>query len=130
MTQPKMLTVKEAAVHLKVKPVTVRRAIHDGRIKAVGVGAGTTYRVLAEELFKKVQSRQPLLDANDVAELLSLHPSTVKRYTRDGKIGTAPIGSWRILRYRVEDVDAFVTELACNSAVEAVRTADETEEVG
>jgi len=46
-----LLTVKEAAVRLRLHPLTVRRMIADGRLPAVQLGGrGTSIRVDSDEL--------------------------------------------------------------------------------
>lgn len=46
---------------------------------------------------------EPLLDANDVAELLRVPPSTVRQYARDGRLPSRPIGRHvRFVRAEVE----------------------------
>ncbi len=106
----RLLTVKEAAVWLKVKPPTVRAAIESGRIKAVALGA-REYRVVEDELFKTFETKKPLRTRAEVCEALSIHPETLKRYTREGRIGSVEVTSWRSLRYREEDVNAFIESL-------------------
>ena len=48
-----------------------------------------------------------LLTATQVAERLSVHPESVRRWTREGKLFAVPLPSGR-KRYRVEDVEALL----------------------
>lgn len=48
-----------------------------------------------------------LLTAQQVAERLSVHPESVRRWTREGRLVAIALPSGR-KRYRVEDVDAMV----------------------
>ena len=48
-----------------------------------------------------------LLTAQEVAERLSVHPESVRRWTREGKLAAVPLPSGR-KRYRAEDVEALL----------------------
>ena len=48
-----------------------------------------------------------LLTATQVAERLSVHVESVRRWTREGKLAAVPLPSGR-KRYRAEDVEALV----------------------
>jgi excisionase family DNA binding protein len=107
----RLLTVKEAAVFLKVKPATVRAAIDAGKFKAVQLGS-REFRVVEGELHEAFGTAHPLRTAAEVCEALSIHPETLKKYTREGRIGSVEVTSWRSTRYREEDVNEFVEGLA------------------
>lgn len=49
-----------------------------------------------------------LLTAQQVAERLSVHVESVRRWTREGKLAAVPLPSGR-KRYRVEDVDRLLS---------------------
>jgi excisionase family DNA binding protein len=55
-----LLTVKEAAVRLRLHPMTVRRMIRDGRIPAVQLGGrGASIRVDSDELERLLTPKEP-----------------------------------------------------------------------
>jgi excisionase family DNA binding protein len=49
-----------------------------------------------------------LLTAQEVAKRLSVHPESVRRWTREGKLASVPLPSGR-KRYRLEDVEALLS---------------------
>lgn len=57
--------------------------------------------------FVVVMPNTELLTAQEVAERLSVHPESVRRWTRQGDLAAIRLPSGRY-RYRVEDVDAMV----------------------
>jgi excisionase family DNA binding protein len=58
-----LLTIQEAARMLKVHPVTVRRFIANGRLKAVRVGRGVrVYKDAVDELAEPLQPHATKLD--------------------------------------------------------------------
>lgn len=103
----RLWTVTDVAAFLGVKIVTVLRAIRSGALLVADIGGARAYRVLPEDLFELVGTTKPLLTAAEVGELLQLHPETIRRMTRAGKIKTVDFGSWRLVRYRVEDIEAL-----------------------
>lgn len=48
--RPKLTDTKEAADRLDVKPETVRRAIHNGELRALRLGENGRYRILERDL--------------------------------------------------------------------------------
>jgi excisionase family DNA binding protein len=54
-----------------------------------------------------------LLRINEVAELLCVHPTTLRRWDKEGRLKSVRIGSRRGLgdrRYRLEDVQKFIAK--------------------
>lgn len=49
-TSRKVVTLPEAAVMLGMSPLTIRRAIKSGKIKAMQISPKGRYRILIEEL--------------------------------------------------------------------------------
>ncbi len=60
--------------------------------------------------------RMSLWTRKDVAEFLNVSTETVKRYQRDGKLA-AVIQGHRTIRYRPEDVMAFIDNRLMQSTV-------------
>jgi excisionase family DNA binding protein len=52
-----------------------------------------------------------LLTTSDAAEYLQIHPKTLKRWVRAGRIPASTPGG-RFYRFRLEDLDAFVDSSA------------------
>ncbi|MEM6820318.1 MAG: helix-turn-helix domain-containing protein [Verrucomicrobiota bacterium] len=58
-------------------------------------------------VYHNIVSEYPLMTRKEVAALLNVHPGSVKRYQLNGSLPAIHINS-RVLRYRREDVDAFL----------------------
>ena len=54
-------------------------------------------------------SEYPLMNRREVAAILGVHPGSVKRYQLQGQLPAIHINS-RVVRYRREDVDTFISE--------------------
>ena len=106
MTDEQYLTVKETADFLKVKVETVRRLIKSGRLKGSKPG-GRDYLIRAHILHQTFKTEQPLLTAVEVGERFHVHPVTVKGWARSGKMRSLQVSSWRTVRFREEDLEAF-----------------------
>lgn len=52
----------------------------------------------------------PLYTPAEAAEQLGLHPKTLVRFAREGRIGHVPIG--RKIRFRDADIEAFIADNA------------------
>jgi excisionase family DNA binding protein len=50
-----------------------------------------------------------LLKIKDVAEILNIHPSTIRRWSEQGKIEAYRIGNRGDRRFRQSAVDRFIT---------------------
>lgn len=105
-----MLNVDEVAEFLRVSSHVVRGIIHEGGLQAVQLGERGSYRVAENILHKTFETERPLLTVDEVAALIQIHPNTLKKYAREERIGSFRIGSWRVLRFRQEDIEAFAME--------------------
>lgn len=56
---------------------------------------------------------EPLLDDEEAAALLSIHPKTMQRLARTGRIPAHRIG--RFWRYRVSEIDAWLRRSGSSS---------------
>jgi excisionase family DNA binding protein len=55
---------------------------------------------------------EPLVDAKEIGKLLGLHPKTVQKMAREGKIPSVPVGRFR--KYRKSEVDRSLrSEVHC-----------------
>ena len=52
---------------------------------------------------------QPLLTVREVARLLAVHPNSVRRWVKQGRIKAYRVGRRGDLRFRLDDVDGFLT---------------------
>ena len=52
----------------------------------------------------------PMLSVHDVANILSVHINTVRRWSNSGIVKVYRIGSRRDRRFRLEDIARFLTE--------------------
>ena len=57
----------------------------------------------------------PMLTVRQVARLLHVHTNTVRRWSNQGILKAYHIGSRGDRRFRREDVDSFLSELASDS---------------
>ena len=64
---------------------------------------GGNWMVLSDQLDK-------LLTISDVAEMLHVHPNTLRRWSEQGKIGAYRIGSRGDRRFRQSDIAGFVAK--------------------
>lgn len=55
-----------------------------------------------------------LMDVNRVAEILGIHPQSVRRLTRDGKLPCVRI-SRKVVRYSMEHIETFVRSQTTNT---------------
>ena len=51
-----------------------------------------------------------MLKVNDVAEMLHVHPNTLRRWSEQGKIGAYRIGARGDRRFRQSDIASFIAE--------------------
>ena len=51
------------------------------------------------------KSNKILLNINEVAELLGVHPETLRRWDNEGKLKAIRIGDFGHRKYRKEDID-------------------------
>ena len=56
-----------------------------------------------------------MLKISQVAQLLGVHPTTVRRWSNEGLLPSYNLGPRRILRFKREDIDKFVTQQRHNS---------------
>ena len=106
----RVLTVPQTAEWLKAKPPTVFRLIRNEALRAFRLGH--SYRIRVTDLQELFDTQAPLLNAHQVGVQLSIHPETVKRYCREGKIGSVHVAGPRQIRFRQEDVDEFLQGLS------------------
>jgi excisionase family DNA binding protein len=62
---------------------------------------------------------EPLLDSQEVAHLMGVHPETVKRRARTGEIPGIKLG--KLWRFRASALDSYVQET--NAAAKSMRVA-------
>jgi excisionase family DNA binding protein len=72
-----------------------------------------THRPSDQELGKKpVRSEsfvpEPLLDTDQAAAIMQIHPKTLQRYARQGMVRGFQLGS--MWRFRASDIDRWITE--------------------
>jgi excisionase family DNA binding protein len=58
---------------------------------------------------KGSQEFEPLLDSQQAAELMQVHPETVKRRARSGEIPGIKLG--KIWRFRASGLESFIRKL-------------------
>ncbi len=58
-TSPELLHVKECAQELRITPAGVRRAIHEGQLRALRLGENGRYRVRREDLDDFLRVAEP-----------------------------------------------------------------------
>jgi excisionase family DNA binding protein len=51
-----------------------------------------------------------MLTINDVAHLLNVHPSTVRRWEKEGQLQSYRFGAKGIIRFKKEDVFNFINQ--------------------
>jgi len=51
---------------------------------------------------------EKLLKLNEAAEILSVHPNTLRLWDKKGILKAVRIGEKRIRRYRLEDIKKFI----------------------
>lgn len=56
---------------------------------------------------------EPLLDSQQAADLMRLHPETVKRLARTGKIIAAKVGG--VWRFRISALETYMREITQNT---------------
>jgi len=59
------------------------------------------------ESLSTIMSYDPLLTRRQVADLLSVHPETIKRMEKRGEIAAVRLNS-RNVRYRASEIDALI----------------------
>lgn len=62
---------------------------------------------------------EPLLDSREAAELMHLHPESIKRLARSGKIAAARIGG--VWRFRVSALEDYLQEITQKSQAKTAR---------
>jgi excisionase family DNA binding protein len=65
------------------------------------------------ELKKGVEVFEPLLNSQQAADLMHLHPESVKRLARTGTITAAKVGG--VWRFRVSALEAYMQKLTENT---------------
>ena len=63
---------------------------------------------------------EPLLDSTQAAELMHLHPESIKRLARTGRIVAAKIGG--VWRFRVSALEAYLQEITQNTRSRIAQT--------
>ena len=115
------LSQTQIATRWKLDPDTVRKLLRDHRIptapgpwkraryviseiwRVEGVSAATM-----SDLEHHVALFEPLLTANDLAELLECVPATVRNYAREGRLRSIRLGA--TIRFRKCDLSALLEE--------------------
>jgi len=49
-----------------------------------------------------------MLTVNEVAHLLSVHPSTVRRWEKQGQLKSYRLGPKGVIRFKIEDISDFI----------------------
>lgn len=62
---------------------------------------------------RRVEIFEPLLDSQQAADLMHLHPESVKRLARTGAIVAAKVGG--VWRFRVSALEAYMRKLTENT---------------
>jgi DNA binding domain, excisionase family len=62
-----------------------------------------------DDRIKKTDIFEPLLDSQQAAELMHVHPETVKRRARSGDIPGIKLG--KIWRFRASGLESFIRKL-------------------
>lgn len=75
---------------------------------------GTSTRTGRDQTFER------LLDSEQAAELMHLHPETVKRLARTGRIVAAKMGG--VWRFRVSALEAYWQEITRNTQSRIAKT--------
>jgi excisionase family DNA binding protein len=63
---------------------------------------------------------EPLLDSGQAAELMRVHPETVKRLARTGRIVAAKMGG--VWRFRVSALEVYMREVTQNTQSRIAQT--------
>ncbi len=63
---------------------------------------------------------EPLLDSEQAAELMHLHPESVKRLARTGRIIAAKVGG--VWRFRTSALEAYMQEITQNTQTRIAQT--------
>jgi len=63
---------------------------------------------------------EPLLDCEEAAELMHLHPESLKRLARTGRIVAAKMGG--VWRFRASALDAYMREITENTRSRIAQT--------
>jgi len=96
------LNNKQIASRLGISEQTVKNWLSKVYLK-LGVGG----RVQAIVRWKEGR-RKRLLTVNEVAEMLHVHPNTVREWERHGMLGAYRLGGRRDRRFDPEEVEAFL----------------------
>lgn len=59
----------------------------------------------------KYENTEKLLTVTEVAEMLHIHPNTLRRWANEGKIASIRITSRGDRRFKPSDVNAFLAEM-------------------
>lgn len=105
MMKKRLYDTAEACEILGVSQPSIRRAIQQGRIKAVHVGR--YLRIPAEEIDRLVQGEEGLLNTNEAAKLLNVSPGTIRALINADKIQAfrlADAGPFKMLKSEIERI--------------------------
>ncbi len=84
----------------------MQRGSDQGSILQSGVPDPTKYerKTVASETFVP----EPLLDSDQAAAIMRIHPKTLQRYARQGIVRGFQLGS--MWRFRASDIDRWISE--------------------
>jgi excisionase family DNA binding protein len=89
------LSVQKVAERLGVSRNSVRRWIREGRLRVAEVPGVGTYRI-PEDAVEEFWAQYRGVRLKDAARVLDLHPESLRRLCRSGRIQARKAGAWYI----------------------------------
>lgn len=81
-----------------------RASDHDNPPRGITMATGLERKPVAREAF----APEPLLDSDQAAAIMQIHPKTLQRYARQGIVRGFQLGT--MWRFRASDIDRWISE--------------------